>query len=53
MYEMDYEKGSDGMNLDIDESRPERSSEEQELKLLISQISQGDEDAMRIFIIRQ
>ncbi len=46
---MDYEKGSAGMNLDIDESRPERSSEERYLKLLISQISHGDEDAMRIF----
>ena len=46
---MGYEKTSPGMNLDIDESRQERSSEEQELKLLISQISRGDEEAMKIF----
>ena len=46
---MNYEKGVAEMNLDMDESRSEHSSEERDLKLLISQISQGSEDAMREF----
>jgi len=45
---MNYEKGAIGMYMNIDESRSEHSSEGQDLKLLISQISQGNEDAMRI-----
>ncbi len=46
---MNYEKGGIGMNTNIDESRSEHSSKGQDLKLLISQVSQGNEDAMRIF----
>ena len=46
---MNNEKGVASMNLDIQDPRSERSSEERDLQLLVSRISQGDEDAMRVF----
>ena len=46
---MDNQKGSAVLNLDVNETRPECSSDEQELKVLLSQISEGDQEAMREF----
>ncbi|MEQ9619880.1 MAG: sigma-70 family RNA polymerase sigma factor [Deltaproteobacteria bacterium] len=46
---MNYEKGVATMNPDRAESRSEHSSEERDLKLLLAQISLGNEEAMRKF----
>lgn len=46
---MGYEKGCEALNLSLNESRQERSSEEKELKELLLRISEGDQDAMKKF----